>query len=286
MVRAQNPSLEILSMAVDHLGELTTELVFLGGCATGLLITDAAAPPIRVTRDVDAVVQVAALGDYHRFAARLRAKGFSEDDSDGAPICRWKSSRLILDVMPTDEKILGFGNRWYAEAALNAVAVKIATGAIIRSVSGPYFLITKLEAFNGRGGGDYLMSHDIEDVVAVVDGRPELVNEVRQASPGLKRELAGRMQQLLSSTAFMDDVAGHMPTDAASQARVPAAIGALRSSIKSADSPFANRPKVPDRAWRRADWCAVCLLRNCTDWNSSPFLLGSIVATGTTSALN
>lgn len=35
MARAQNPNLEILMMAVDQLGELAGELVFVGGCATG-----------------------------------------------------------------------------------------------------------------------------------------------------------------------------------------------------------------------------------------------------------
>ena len=31
-------------LAVEQLGELVDEMVFLGGCATGLLITDPAAP--------------------------------------------------------------------------------------------------------------------------------------------------------------------------------------------------------------------------------------------------
>lgn len=60
MDRHKNPNLEILMLAVDRLGDLANEMVFLGGCATGLLITDPAAPAIRVTRDVDAIVEVAA----------------------------------------------------------------------------------------------------------------------------------------------------------------------------------------------------------------------------------
>ena len=111
MPREQNPNLEILILAVAQLGELADEMVFLGGCATGLLITDKAAPPIRVTRDVDAIVQVATLADYHRLSSKLRTKGFKEDISQGAPICRWTAENVILDVMPTDARILGFGNR-------------------------------------------------------------------------------------------------------------------------------------------------------------------------------
>ena len=87
MSRVQNPNLEILTTAVEQLGELVDELVFLGGCATGLLITDPAAPPIRITRDVDAIVQVMSLSDYHDLERRLRAQGFAEEMSVDAPVC-------------------------------------------------------------------------------------------------------------------------------------------------------------------------------------------------------
>lgn len=227
MARAQNPNLEILMMAVDQLGELASELVFVGGCATGLLITDVAAPPIRITRDVDAIVQVTTIGDYHQFSVKLRAKGFQEDTEDGAPICRWAAGTIILDVMPTNERILGFGNPWYAEAAQHAATVQLPSGTKIKMISVPYFLITKLEAFEGRGRGDFLMSHDIEDIVAVIDGRPGLLNEMEQASHALRIELAARLKKLLEIKAFINAVAGHMPTDPASQARVPAIINTL-----------------------------------------------------------
>ncbi len=79
MVKAKNPNLEILMLAVEQLEELADEMVFLGGCATGLLITDLAAPPIRVTRDVDAIVQVVSHVDYYQLSEKLRVKGFAED---------------------------------------------------------------------------------------------------------------------------------------------------------------------------------------------------------------
>jgi len=49
MNNTQNPNIELLLIAAHQLGELVDEMVFIGGCATGLLITDAAAPPIRAT---------------------------------------------------------------------------------------------------------------------------------------------------------------------------------------------------------------------------------------------
>jgi predicted nucleotidyltransferase len=220
MARIQNPNLEVLTLAVVQLGDLADEMVFLGGCATGLLITDPAAPPIRVTRDVDAIVQVVSRADYYRLSAKLRAQGFREDTTDEAPICRWMSENVILDVMPTDASILGFGNKWYGPAMENADVVELATGNQIRMVSAPYFLVTKLEAFEGRGRGDYLMSHDIEDLIAVLDGRPGIIDEIYQSEPEVRRELSERFQILLEDTRFSDAVACHMPSDISSQARV------------------------------------------------------------------
>ncbi len=217
----QHPNIEILELAASQLGELADELVFLGGCATGLLITDAGASPIRMTRDVDVISEVSTLSDYHRLVERLRERGFKEDMSDGAPICRWVAGSLILDVMPTDPSILGFGNQWYVPAMKNALLIKLPSGAEIHSVSAPYFLATKLEAFDGRGEGDYLMSHDIEDFVAVMDGREGVVFEVTKAPEDIKTYLVRCVCNLLDDSSFMDSLPGHLPPDLAGQARLP-----------------------------------------------------------------
>jgi hypothetical protein len=111
-----NPNIQILEAAVKRLGTLIEEMVFVGGCATGMLLTDPAASPVRATIYVDVIVEVATLAQYHRFSNQLRQLGFIEDTNGGAPICRWKSDDAILGVMPTDPKILGFGNRWFTPA--------------------------------------------------------------------------------------------------------------------------------------------------------------------------
>lgn len=185
MAKQGNPNIEILSAAVERLGAVADEMVFLGGCATGLLITDPAAPSIRITTDVDVITEVTSMRDYYQLSERLRQQGFAEDKSEGAPVCRWKLGNTILDVMPTDPDILGFGNQWYKPAMDTARSFKLPSGKRIRIVVAPYFLATKLEAFDGRGKGDYLASQDIEDIVAVLDGRPEILDETRGASKPL-----------------------------------------------------------------------------------------------------
>lgn len=217
---SKNPNLEILQLAVEQLEELSEQMVFVGGCATGLLITDEAAPMIRVTKDVDAIVHVVSKAEYYQLSDKLRGKGFKEDMSDGAPLCRWVTDTVILDVMPTEPRVLGFGNKWYVAAVENAQVEELLSGKKINMVSAPYFLITKLEAFDGRGNNDYMMSHDIEDFVAIIDGRPSLKEEVKRSSAELVAELSQRCHKLVNDRRFVEAVAGHMPPDETSQARV------------------------------------------------------------------
>ena len=80
---------------------------------TSLLVTDEGAGVPRTTLDVDAIAEISFYAEYTVFGERLRALGLSEDTSEDAPLCRWVQSGTILDVMPLDEKILGFSNRWY-----------------------------------------------------------------------------------------------------------------------------------------------------------------------------
>ena len=137
MANTQNPNLEILELAIHKLGELADDLVFVGGCATGLLITDPAAAPVRVTHDVDAIAQVLSRAEYYQFAEKLKGKGFREDAEEGAPMCRWRCEKVILDVMPIDPSILGFGSDWYQEAQENAVRFALPSGKSTAGKSSP-----------------------------------------------------------------------------------------------------------------------------------------------------
>jgi len=91
--KTDNPNLAILEITVEALGDLSDSLVFVGGCATGLLLTRVRANQIRATKDVDVVTRVATIVEYHSVEARLSAKGFKPDTSPDAPICRWLARR-------------------------------------------------------------------------------------------------------------------------------------------------------------------------------------------------
>jgi predicted nucleotidyltransferase len=228
MTRRADPNLLLLARAVGLLGPLADRMVFLGGCATTLLLTDPGAPEVRPTRDVDVITEVGSLAEYYRLADELRAAGFVEDRSPGAPLCRWRVSDVILDVMPTDERILGFGNRWYRPALVTAQGFVLPGGERIRVVTAPYFLATKLEAFAGRGRGDYLASPDLEDIITLIDGRPGVVEEVFRIETALRQYVAERFSLLLGIRSFLEAIPAHLPPDAASQGRLPILLDRLR----------------------------------------------------------
>lgn len=89
-------------------------------------------------------------------------------------------------------------------------------------MTGVYFCATKLEAFAGRGKRDYQSSHDLEDLIAVVDGRAELalVKEIHARPDDVRTYIASDIAKLLATPAFLDALPGYLLPDQASQARV------------------------------------------------------------------
>lgn len=187
-MRADDPNLSSLRSVAHALGELREQVVFIGGAVAGLLVTDPLADLVRATRDVDAVIR-SDRATFRRVERELAQRGFQRD-MQSEVICRWvhQDSGVLFDLMPVDIEVLGFTNRWYAHAAESATAMDIGDGLRVRLVSAAAFVATKLEAFLDRGRGDYVSSHDFEDILNVVDGRAALVSEIAAAPPGCHRE--------------------------------------------------------------------------------------------------
>ena len=229
-----NPNLAILELVAHALGPVCDDVVFVGGCATGLLLTQARPDRIRITEDVDIVAQALTVHDYHAIEARVRAQGFGNDMRPDAPICRWVYKNVTLDVMPTVKDILGFANRWYPLAIDTAQLVTLPSGQSIKLISAPVFIATKLEAFKDRGKDasgqpDFLGSHDMEDIITVTDRRPELIDECRAMPAELRDYLAQEFSALFANADFETTIAGHLPGDAASQTR----LGKLKTNLRS-----------------------------------------------------
>lgn len=236
MRRTHRANVELIRTVANRLGPLLDKVVFLGGAATGLLITDTAAPDVRPTLDVDVIVEISSRLDFYKLEVSLRTLGFKPDQEEGAPICRWIIDRIKVDVMPTDEKILGFSNRWYSPAIKDAKEIELPSGIKIRMVTAPYFLATKIEAFYGRGKGDYMASHDMEDIIALIDGRPEIINEIGSSPSELRGYLAETFKACLEDDKFLESLPGHLPPDPASQGRVPIVKGRIEGICRSLPS--------------------------------------------------
>ena len=204
----------MLELAAEILGPLLDEVVFVGGATVHLWITEEAAPPVRATDDVDVICDVTTYSQYQALAERLRDRGLEE--AMGEPvICRWRhrQSRLAIDVMPTAEAVLGFSNLWYPLGIETAIERTLASGARIRAVAPPLVIATKLAAWRGRGRGDILRSLDVHDIIVLINGRPELADELALQGDELRAyvavELAGLTDEPYFEYVVQSAVAGY-----------------------------------------------------------------------------
>ncbi len=208
-MRAPDPNRPRLAAIASALGgALCERLVFVGGSVAGLLLDDPAAGEVRATIDVDAIVQ-ARLGAFHAVEEQVAQRGFVRDVDSGV-ICRWRhrDSGIVFDLMPVDDDVLGFSNRWYPHAMQTAELHDLGDGLRIRSIAAPVFVATKLEAFATRGRGDVLASHDLEDILNVVEGRPGLGEELRASDPALRAAVQAQFHALLARADFTENLAG------------------------------------------------------------------------------
>ena len=220
--KQNNPNITMLDLMAQRLGpELCENMVFVGGAAAGLLITDLALPAIRRTDDIDVVTPTQALEDFHKLENQLRELGFTPDMRPEAPLCRWQIDNMTVDVMPSKEEVLGFANRWYVLSVATAQIHELPSGTRVKVIRAPEFIATKLEAFFGRGQGDFLFSHDIGDIISVIDGRESLLLECQASHRPLREYLRLQFQSLLKNMVFLDSLPGHLPPDLASQERLP-----------------------------------------------------------------
>jgi predicted nucleotidyltransferase len=203
-----NPNLELLLAMVRAMGPLREQVVFVGGCATGLLVDDAGLMDVRPTEDVDAIVEVASLAAYHRLAKELMQRGFRQTMADNTPPFRWFWNRMQLDLVPLDEKILGFANPWYRVGYESAMSVELDKGVVLRHLSAPHFLATKFEAFKDRGRNDVYLSHDLEDIMTVMEGRLALVQELAVADEAIRKHVGQSVAGLLEMPDFHNALPG------------------------------------------------------------------------------
>jgi len=164
---------------------------------------------VRATDDVDLIVDLAGMAQWMQLQECLRDQGFTVSGEDDV-ICRMRLGDLKVDFMPDDPDILGFSNRWYKEGIYTAIKYALPSGKVIKHLTPPLFLAIKLEAYGGRGQNDPLGSRDLEDIINVVDGRPELLSEVQAADDEIRSYLATEFRALLKHPDFENFLYGNI----------------------------------------------------------------------------
>ena len=188
-----NPQIDNLERVLGILASLPDLFVFTGGATISLYVDEILWDEIRPTKDVDCVVEIYSLLEYYSLAERLRLSGLQECTDLDAPLCRWVYQDLIIDVMPCDEEVLGFSNRWYKEGIANKITYRLPSSREIWIFPPIYLLASKVEAFLGRGK-DLRMSKDIEDIVVLLDGCEVLAEQFHQSPLEVKTFLSNWFQ--------------------------------------------------------------------------------------------
>jgi predicted nucleotidyltransferase len=196
------------------LGELREKVVFVGG-ATVSLYVDSKTEEIRPTDDIDIVVEIYNHQEYAALDEQLRNLGFVNDQTTRV-ICRYNIQGLIVDVMPTQSKSLGFSNKWYQPAFEHSVLYKLGDEKI-RIFSPPFFIASKLEAFLQRGKNDGRTSADFEDIIFLLENRSTIWEELNNAETTLSTYLKETFRKLMQNENFEEWVDCH-----AGFGRVPA----------------------------------------------------------------
>jgi predicted nucleotidyltransferase len=182
---------------------------------------------VRPTDDVDAIAAVVNRREYSSLEEKLREEDFRHDTTEHAPACRFIYNGIKVDVMPARDETGRFSDQWFAYA-LETASAKTLRGLTVNTVSAPSLIATKITAFEDRGHGDYA-SHDIEDIIAVVDGRRTLVDEVAGEESTLQHYISRSIRDMMRNQRFRDVLPGHLSGDDASQRRLPLVIERLNA---------------------------------------------------------
>ncbi len=211
-------NIEQITAVAVQLQELKDKVVFVGGSTTALLVDDVAAGSARQTEDVDFIVDISVESNYQSFERRMCELGFVNDQSMGAPICRWTmpfmGGKLKVDSMPIDEEILGFSNRWYRESMDFAWEKVLNSDLTINVIDPVYFLGTKFEAYSRRGENN-IFSHDLEDVFFVIEHRSDIDILVYESKAQIKSYLSECFTLLINHPDYENTLPGMLDNSSA-----------------------------------------------------------------------
>lgn len=222
----------MLQEVASGLRDLRTSVVFVGGATTALYINDNAAPSPTPSDDVDFVVEIGSLLELESLEKKLSQLGFKTPVDENLPICRKTFNGITVDIMPTDPEILGFSNPWYPEALAEKIESNLPDQTKIYIFSLPYFLATKLAAYESRGKKDPRWSQDLEDIVTVLDGNTDVSALIKSGSQKVTDYLKNELRELIADEPMFEEIAeGFLPYGVERTGRVKRLLQMLKDFV-------------------------------------------------------
>jgi hypothetical protein len=200
-------NIAVVAEVARGLKELKDQMVFVGGSVISLYTDDPAADEIRPTGDIDMTVKIMGYSNWVVLNERLAQLDIYPDPY-GHAICSYKYQDILIDIMPSEDGPLGPANKWY-KAGFEDLQVVHALGEEIQILPAPCFLASKFEAFKDRGT-DYRTSHDIEDVIYVIDNRMNIVSEIENSSTEIIDFLQVEIRKIIKSGMYEEILSSHI----------------------------------------------------------------------------
>ena len=199
--------IESIIEVATALGELNQKSVFVGGSVVSLYIDDPAADELRPTMDIDIALEIVTLGQLEQTRQTLTKKGFVQDPQQNV-VCRFVYDGILVDVMSTKEIGWAPANSWFQEGFERLETISLDKHTTIQILPFAYFLASKFEAYHNRGK-DPRTSHDLEDIIFLLDNKIDTVDDILSASDKLLSFLKSEFTALLTPQ-LEEAVLGHM----------------------------------------------------------------------------
>lgn len=220
-------NINTVALVANGLKELLPKMVFVGGAVISLYTDDPASDEVRPTSDVDLTIQLAGFAEWTKIQSRLAELRFFPD-SQGHAICSYLYKSISVDIMPAENGPLGPSNSWYKPGFASLLEVLV-HDQTIRILSPPYFMATKFEAFNTRGG-DARSSYDFEDIIHVLEHRKGIVEEIRNADEKVRSFLREEFTKILNDP-YSNEIIGAQIHPSRIDEQLPAIMGKINEII-------------------------------------------------------
>lgn len=200
-----------LETVAQGLGDWLSKTAFIGGQVLEVYRTDPVAASIRPSREVDCLVSMPGMGFMPEWEKYLQERGFSRHDMASELALEWSCQGVEVRLVPLWSEGAGFENKWLEEGLFHARSFTLESGVNIRVFTPVYFVAAKLEALLHRGWYDLRSSEDFEDLVFLLEARPELPDELGAAFYEVRDYVRGVFGQLLYHPELEEALYGMLP---------------------------------------------------------------------------